>query len=329
MPQRSRRHHIRSRASACWAMQEADRPLPLFGEMGEQTRRCGPASGSPRSSSRGKSRSSRQAAIGHRYVHRQRRPQISPTAGAKRRADRCGGRRRLRSRPVRACRSARGSTGRCIGWPKPGTACRRARGLPAATVSMASSGVPPASTPPRLRPAACRSSPRGAEHHRAAAENAGSDAPLQRSGIGVIGHPRGDGRRGQPVLGDGDQQEIEKEALVLARFLSGHQEEEELGEGLPAHQIGDEITPPDLDPVGLGVAKRRSGYSGLSYQHASSPLATESSEYSTCCNIAWIVASPRVREPEAAAPVACRARPTARPGSRPPSAGRGRCPPRT
>ncbi len=75
------------------------------------------------------------------------------------------------------------------------------------------------------------------------------------------------------MLGDGDQQEVEEVALFRRRIAAGHQEEEELGETLPAHQIADEVATANLDAIDLGMAERRFGRSGLSYQHAAAPLA--------------------------------------------------------
>ena len=64
-----------------------------------------------------------------------------------------------------------------------------------------------------------------AEDHRAAAEHAGRDRALKRGGIGVVGHPRRlDGRR-EPMLGERDQAQIEKEALIVGRRPAGREQE--------------------------------------------------------------------------------------------------------
>ena len=55
------------------------------------------------------------------------------------------------------------------------------------------------------------------EDHRAAAEHAGGDRALKRRGIGGVGHARRLHGRRQAVLGDRDQAQIEKEALLLGR----------------------------------------------------------------------------------------------------------------
>ena len=60
-----------------------------------------------------------------------------------------------------------------------------------------------------------------AEDHRAATEHAGGDRALQRGGIGGEGHARRLHRRGQAMLGDRDEAEIEKEALVIGRHAAG------------------------------------------------------------------------------------------------------------
>ena len=64
-----------------------------------------------------------------------------------------------------------------------------------------------------------------AEDHRAAAEHAGRDRALKRGGIGVIGHARRLHRRRQAMLGERDQAQIEKEALLLGRRPAGREQE--------------------------------------------------------------------------------------------------------
>ena len=53
-----------------------------------------------------------------------------------------------------------------------------------------------------------------AEDDRAAAEDAGGDRALQRVRRRVVGHARGDRGRRQAVLGDGDKEKVEEEALA-------------------------------------------------------------------------------------------------------------------
>ena len=94
-----------------------------------------------------------------------------------------------------------------------------------------------------------------------AAEDPGGDCALQRARIGGERHPRGDVRRHHPVLCDRDQQQVQEEPLVLGRLITGQQQVEVLREAEPAHHLGGQVPPPDLDPVGVGltyVAERAS-----------------------------------------------------------------------
>ena len=67
-----------------------------------------------------------------------------------------------------------------------------------------------------------------AEDHRAAAEHAGRDRALKRGGIGVVGHARRLHGRRQAMLGERDQAEIEKEALIVGRRAAGREQEDRI-----------------------------------------------------------------------------------------------------
>ena len=95
----------------------------------------------------------------------------------------------------------------------------------------------------------CRS-----EDHGSAAQDARGNGALQRVRIGRQRHPRRDVRGHHPVLGDRDQQQVEEEALVLARLCAGEQQVEVLREAEPAHQIAGQITPAHLDAIGMRLA---------------------------------------------------------------------------
>ena len=94
--------------------------------------------------------------------------------------------------------------------------------------------LPPASSPastPRLRlDQELRAQLGGAEDDRPAAEDPGGDGALKRPGIGGERHPGRDVRGHHPVLGDGDQEQVEEVALLVGRLLAGQQEMEVLGE---------------------------------------------------------------------------------------------------
>ena len=216
--------------------QEADRLLAAPRRGGRAGWPCARGSGSPSRRRRGEAEVEQHRGDRHRDVHRQR---LAPRLGdgvaeAARRAATCGP-LTPRSSASSRIRSARGSTGRCTGWPKPGTL------PPAAWISRAIRS-PTARAPRPRRPAAApREQPRAvlrrAEDDRAAAEDPGRDRALQRLGVGGERHPRGDVRRHQPVLGDRDEQQVEEEALVLGRLLAGEQQVEVLGEAEPAHEV--------------------------------------------------------------------------------------------
>ena len=107
-------------------------------------------------------------------------------------------------------RSARGSSGLCTGWPKPGTLA------PDALSSHYRHGL--AFTLEQLRARLGRP-----EDHRAGAEDAGRHRAVQRIRVGRERHPRGDVRGHHPVLGDRHQQDVEEEALLLGRLVAGEQ----------------------------------------------------------------------------------------------------------
>ena len=126
-------------------------------------------------------------------------------------------------------RSARGSRGRWTGWPKPG-ARSPASWIAVAARSAAAVGVV-ARLHARLRlDQELRAQLGGAEDDRPAAEDPGGDRALERSGIGREGHPGRDVRGHHPVLGDGDQEQVEEVALLVGRLLAREQEVEVLGE---------------------------------------------------------------------------------------------------
>ena len=111
-------------------------------------------------------------------------------------------------------RSARGSTGWWIGWPKPGILLAAARGSRAAIASTASPGSAPLVDALAGIDEHGAAELGGAEDDAAGAEDAGGDGGLQRFGGGVVSHARRDRRRRQAVLGDGDEEEVEEIALV-------------------------------------------------------------------------------------------------------------------
>ena len=180
----------------------------------------------------GKPRSSITAAIGIETFMVSGRPQASATASRKRAPSATCGPLTPRSSASSRIRSARGSSGLCTGWPKPGSlaAARTAR-ISRATPRVVAGGA-------RLRrleqPRALLG---GAEDHRAGAEDPGGDGALQRVRVGGQRHPRGDVGGHHPVLGDRDEQQVEEVALVLGRLAAGEQQVEVLGERQPAHQL--------------------------------------------------------------------------------------------
>ena len=223
--------------------QEAERLLALLGQVGEQARGAGEdrhrldgrAPGSRGRASRRRSASRRSwSAAGPRPRRRRRGPaRASATCSPL----------TPRSSASSRIRSARGSSGLCTGWPKPGTLAAggadRARDLGDGRRRCSSSRAHSSAVPRITGPA-----PR----------MPGRDGALQRARVGGQRHPRGDVGRHHPVLGDRDQQQVEEVALVVGRLVAGEQQVEVLGEGQRAHQVAGEVTAADLDPVGVGLA---------------------------------------------------------------------------
>ena len=197
------------------------------------------------------------------------RPQASAAASRNARASATCGPLTPRASASSRMRSARGSSGRWTGWPKPGSlppaARMLARELGAATCRAAR----------RRRPARCASSSSRA-HSSDVPRITGpqpripaATAPWSEPGVGGERHPRGDVRGHHPVLGDRDEQQVEEEALVLGRLVAGEQQVEVLGEAQPAHEVAGEVAPADLDAVGIGladVADRRAGLADLRHR---------------------------------------------------------------
>ena len=214
-----------------------------------------------------KPRSSSTAAIGMETFIVSGRPHAAVTASRSSRARSTCGPLTPRSSASSRIRSARGSSGRCRGWPKPGILSPEAR-----TASVRSRATA-AGSAPVLDLRLClfeqqRARLRRAEDHRARSQDPRGDRALERAGIGGQGHPRGDVRRHHPVLGDRDQQHIEEEALVIGRLAAGEQQVEVLGEAEPPHEVAGEVAPAHLDPVGIGLADAADGGAGLADLHA-------------------------------------------------------------
>ena len=126
-----------------------------------------------------------------------------------------------------------------------------------------------------------------AQDHRAAAEHAGGDCALKRGGIGGVGHARRLDRRRQPMLGDRDEAQIEKEALLLGRRAAGREEVEEFGESGPAHQIAGEVASAHADPIGRSGGDRSLRGSGLADQHARLLLRARPYRFSRQAQLLW------------------------------------------
>ena len=62
------------------------------------------------------------------------------------------------------------------------------------------------------------------------------------------------------MLGDRDEQEVEEEALLVARLAAREQKVEVLGEAHLSHQLAREVPPANLDPVRKGLADVRDGF---------------------------------------------------------------------
>src|SRR5262249_44745619 len=188
-------------------------------------------------------RSSSTAAIGRATFIGSGLSQAAPTASRRERAYATYAPLTPRSSASSRMRSALGSTGRWTGCPKPGT--------PSAGAARA--------RPPRRSTAAFRASRheearallRGAQDDRSRAEHAGCERALQRAGVSCERHPRGDVRRHHPVLGDGDEEQVEEEPLVLGRLAAREEQVEVLREGDLAHELAGQVASPDLDAVGI------------------------------------------------------------------------------
>ena len=61
------------------------------------------------------------------------------------------------------------------------------------------------------------------------------------------------------MLGDGNQQKVEEEALVFGRLAAGKQKVEVVGEADPAHQIARQVAAAHLDAVRMRLANGRYG----------------------------------------------------------------------
>ena len=95
-----------------------------------------------------------------------------------------------------------------------------------------------------------------AQDHRAAAEHPGRDRALKRGGIGVQGHARRLHRRGQAMLGERDQAQIKKKALLVGRRPAGREQEDKLGERRRAHEVLGEVASAHRHPVARGRGNR-------------------------------------------------------------------------
>ena len=201
----------------------------------------------------GKPRSSITAAIGIETFIVSGLPQASAAASRKQRASAtCGAARPRARRPARG--SAR-RAGRAAGGPggRSPAACAPAVHL-ARELARDRGGIA-ARGHLRLRALEQQRALLGrAEDDRTAAEDAGRNRALERARVGGERHPRRDVGGHHPVLGDGHEQEVEEEALVLGRLAAGQQQVEVLGEAEPAHQVAGEIAAAHLDAVRAGLA---------------------------------------------------------------------------
>ena len=162
----------------------------------------------------GKPRSSITAAIGIETFIVSGLPQASATrvAEARARAATCGP-LTPRSSASSRIRSARGSSGRCTGWPNPGQPAARGADRRAQSRRRPPAGVRPAPTS-RLRRA--RAAARTPRRCRGSPARSRGSPPRPRPAATRVGrqrHPRGDVRRHHPVLGDRDEQQVEEEPL--------------------------------------------------------------------------------------------------------------------
>ncbi len=98
---------------------------------------------------------------------------------------------------------------------------------------------------------------RGAEDDRPGTEDPGRDGPLKGVGVRRERHARRDVRRHQPVLGDRHQEQVEEEALLLARLLAGQQQVDVRGERQASHQVARQVAAAHVDAVGVGLGDPR------------------------------------------------------------------------
>ena len=106
-----------------------------------------------------------------------------------------------------------------------------------------------------------------AQNDRAAAKHAGGDGALKRRGIGVVGHARRLDRRRQAMLGERDQAQIKKEALLFGRRPASRQKEDIVGETRAAHQVIGEVAASHDDPIARRRGDRGSSGPRLADQH--------------------------------------------------------------
>ena len=95
-----------------------------------------------------------------------------------------------------------------------------------------------------------------AEEPRAAAEQPGRERALQCVGCAVEGQPRGDGRRGEAVIGQGDQDRFEQPQLSGCRCAQRDQRVGQFTEADLADQVAGEVASEQRDGVLGGGAER-------------------------------------------------------------------------
>ena len=89
-----------------------------------------------------------------------------------------------------------------------------------------------------------------AEEARAAAEQSGGERALQRVRRAGVGQAGGDRRRGQPVVGEGDEHGLEHRQLLAGRPPLGDEPVRQLAEAQPADQLGGEVVAEQRDRLG-------------------------------------------------------------------------------